>query len=44
MEEDKDRRGGGMPGPRAYVGRDTAESGGIQFYGISEREEQPDDL
>lgn len=44
LEEDQDHRGRGMPGPRAHVGGDTAKGVGIQFHGISEGKEQPDDL
>lgn len=33
-----------MPGPHTHACRDTSQILGIQFYGIPEREEQPDDI
>lgn len=44
MEEDKDRRSGGVSGSRTYAGGDTAESIGIEFHGVLERKEQLNDL
>ena len=33
-----------MPGPRTHARRDTSQVLDIQFHGIPEREEQPDDI
>ena len=44
LEEDKNRRGRSLPGPCAYVGRDTSKGGDIKLHGISQREKQSDDL
>ena len=40
----KDNRGRSVPGPYPYAGRDSAESGGVELHGVSEGEEQSDDL
>lgn len=37
-------RGGGVPGSCPYAVGDSAEGGGVELYGISERKEQFDDL
>ena len=44
MEGDRDNRGRSMPGPCAYAGKYTAKDCSIEFHGIPEREEQPNDL
>ena len=44
MEEGEDPRSGGMPRPCAYALGDTAQSKRIQFHGVSQREEQSNDL
>ena len=44
LEENQDHRGRGVPGSCTYAGGDTAKGFGIQFHGVSEGEEQPDDL
>ena len=44
LEKDKDSRSRGVPGPRAYAGRDTSEGGGVELHGVSKGEEQSDDL
>ena len=33
-----------MSGPHTYARRDTTQVLGVQFYGIPEREKQPDDI
>ena len=44
MEEGEDPRSGGKPCPCAYALGDTAQSKRIQFHGVSQREEQSNDL
>ena len=39
LEEDKDSRSRGVPGPCAYAGRDTAEGGGVELHGIPKGKE-----
>ena len=44
MEEGENPRSRGMPRPCAYALGDPAQSKRIQFHGVSQREEQSDDL
>lgn len=44
VERGRDNRGGGVSGSYPYADRDPSKDGGIQFHGMSEGEEQPDDL
>ena len=44
MEGGRDTRSGNMPGPCTYAGKYPTESGSIEFYGVSERKKQSDDL
>ena len=44
MEEGENPRSRGMPRPCAYALGDTAQSKRIQFHGVSQREEQSNDL
>ena len=44
MEESRNHRSRSMPGPCAYVGRDTTKGKCIKFYGIFKRKKQPDDI
>ena len=44
LEKSKDYRGRSMPGPCTYAFGNPAQSGGIEFHGVSERKEQSDDI
>lgn len=44
LETDKDYRGRNMPGPYTYAAGDTAKGGGIELYGVFEREKQLNDI
>lgn len=44
VEEDKDRRSGGVPGPCTYAAGDTAKGIDIKLHGVLEGKKQPDDL
>ena len=44
MKEDKDSGSGGVPGPYAYAGENSAQDCGIEFHGISQGKKQSDDL
>jgi putative transposase len=44
VERSQYNRSRSMPRPYTYASRDTTENECIKFYGISEREEQLDDL
>ena len=42
LEEGENCRGRGVPRSYPHAGRDTAEIFGLELYGVSEREKQPD--
>ena len=44
LEENQDNKSRGMPGSSAYAGRKLAQSSSIKVHGITEEQEQSDDL